>query len=242
MTGTRTAFVAGATGYTGNEVVKACLAAGLRTVAHVRPDSGSLESWREEFTAWGAEVDTTPWEEQAMTAALARIEPDFVFALLGTTRSRAKRVDPGVEETYAAVDYGLTMMLLNGAVATTQPKFVYLSAVGARASAGTEYMRVRGRVEDALKGSPLRYVIAKPSFIAGADRRDARRMELFGSRAIDGALATVRVFGGRRLQARYQSMTGSELGGALVHLALGSDNAWVGETDALKAAATTSNL
>jgi len=239
MSTTRTAFVAGATGYTGNEVVKCCLAAGLRTVAHVRPDSSSLEAWREEFTAQGAEVDTTAWESQAMTATLNRVQPDFVFGLLGTTRARAKRVSAEVEETYTAIDYGLTMLLLEAAAAaaTTRPKFIYLSAVGARPKASTEYMRVRGQVEEALKESGLPFVIAKPSFIVGEGRRDKRRFELAGSRAIDGALATVGLLGGRRLQARYQSMSGPELGSALVNLALGDDAAWIGETDALKAAA-----
>ena len=233
----QTTFIAGATGYTGIEVVKCCVAAGLHTIAHVRPDSASLERWREEFSALGAEVDTTPWNELAMAATFGRLAPEFVFGLLGTTRARAKRAEPGVEETYEAIDYGLTMLLLNAAVATTRPKFIYLSAVGARANAGSEYMRVRGRVEDALKESGLPFVIAKPSFISGADRKQPRRMELFGSRAIDGALATARLFGGRRLQARYQSMTGPELGSALVELALGEQTALVAETDGLKSAA-----
>ncbi len=232
------AFVAGATGYTGIEVVKCCVAAGLRTIAHVRPDSTSLERWREEFSGWGAEVDTTAWEAPAMTSTFNRLKPDLVFALLGTTRARAKRSAPGVDAGYEAIDYGLTMLLLEAAVATTRPKFIYLSAVGARANAASEYMRVRGRVEDALKESGLHYVIAKPSFICGADRREARRGELLGSRAIDGALATVGFLGGRRLQAKYQSMTGPELGRALVALARSPEGELVLETDGLKSAAT----
>lgn len=234
----RTAFVAGATGYTGLEVVKCCVAAGMRTLAHVRPDSTSLGRWQEEFPTLGAEVDTTAWEETAMTATFERLKPDLVFGLLGTTRARVKRAAPGVAEGYEAIDYGLTMLLLNAAVATTRPKFVYLSAVGARANAGSQYMRARGRVEDALKESGLPYVIAKPSFIVGADRREARRTELLGSRAIDGALATVGLFGGRRLQAKYQSMTGPELGCALVALACGKKGDLVVETGELKVIAT----
>ena len=93
------------------------------------------------------------------------------------------------------------------------------------------------RIEEALKESGLRYVIAKPSFICGADRREPRRGEVLGSRAIDGALAAVGLFGGRRLQAKYQSMTGPELGSALVALACGSQGDLVLETDGLKSAA-----
>src|SRR5262245_55763625 len=49
------AFVAGATGYTGNEVVSALRGRGIRTIAHVRPDSSSLERWRKSFEDIGAE-------------------------------------------------------------------------------------------------------------------------------------------------------------------------------------------
>ena len=44
-----TVFVAGATGYTGNHVVSACAARGLRTVAHIRPGSTSGSRWRGVF-------------------------------------------------------------------------------------------------------------------------------------------------------------------------------------------------
>src|SRR5215217_2597869 len=83
-----TAFVAGATGYTGREVVRALVARGVRAVAHVRPDSPRLAEWRERFGEVGADVDATPWEEPAIRAALARWRPTHVFALLGTTRER----------------------------------------------------------------------------------------------------------------------------------------------------------
>src|SRR5215208_1501420 len=66
-----TAFVAGATGYTGREVVRQLVERGVRAVAHVRPDSPRLAEWRERFAELGAEVDATPWEEPAMRASLA---------------------------------------------------------------------------------------------------------------------------------------------------------------------------
>ena len=41
------AFVAGATGYTGREVVRLLAERGVRTLAHVRPDSSSSAAGRD---------------------------------------------------------------------------------------------------------------------------------------------------------------------------------------------------
>ena len=100
-----TAFVAGATGYTGREVVRVLRESGVSTVAHVRPDSPRLAEWRARFGALGAEVDTTPWDAPAMATTLARVQPAIVFALLGTTRRRARAAaERGAAESYASVD------------------------------------------------------------------------------------------------------------------------------------------
>ena len=40
------AFVAGATGFTGREVVRLLVERGVPAVAHVRPDSPRLEEWK----------------------------------------------------------------------------------------------------------------------------------------------------------------------------------------------------
>jgi len=84
----RVAFVAGATGFTGREVVRLLAERGVPTVAHVRPDSPRLEEWKKRFSAVGAEVDATAWDEAAMLETMSRVRPATVFALLGTTRAR----------------------------------------------------------------------------------------------------------------------------------------------------------
>lgn len=86
-----TAFIAGATGYTGRHVSERLAREGVRTIAHVRPDSPALGNWTARFFAAGAEVDSTAWSDDAMARTMARWRPDFVFALLGTTRSRTAR-------------------------------------------------------------------------------------------------------------------------------------------------------
>ena len=83
-------FVAGATGFTGREVVRLARERGIEVVAHVRPDSSSLERWRRQFGEMGATIDVTPWEREAMRATMEAKRPTHVFALLGTTRARAR--------------------------------------------------------------------------------------------------------------------------------------------------------
>lgn len=79
------AFVGGATGYTGREVVKLLCSQGVPTVAHVRPDSSRAGEFSKIFESMGATVDLTPWQPQAMQETFLRLKPSLVFALLGTT-------------------------------------------------------------------------------------------------------------------------------------------------------------
>lgn len=219
------AFVAGATGYTGLAVVRALRERGIATIAHVRPDSSRLDQWRAMLTELGAQVDTTAWDEAALTATLSARQPTLVFALLGTTRARKKKTARAGEDpataTYRAVDYGLTALLIRAAVASgAQPRCVYLSAVGVSPSAKGEYYRARVDAEVDLIASGLPYVIARPSFITGPDRLEDRPSERVGAAVIDGALAVVGGLGLRSVRDRYRSLTGPQLGVALVALAL----------------------
>lgn len=216
------AFVAGATGYTGREVVRELAGRGVRTLAHVRPDSARLPEWRERFTAHGAEVDTTPWTREAMAARLAALSPTHVFALLGTTLKRARRAAAeGRVEDYDAVDFGLSKLLMDALLETgLRPRFVYLSSAGASPLARGSYMQIRWRVEEALRTSGLPYTIARPSIITGPDRDEPRPGERMAAVVANGVLNVASMFGGRRLAARYRSTSSDVLARALVARAL----------------------
>lgn len=221
-----TVFVAGATGYTGQAVVAEFAARGGPCVAHVRPDSSRLADFQARF----AEVDTTPWTLEAMTRTLARLRPDVVFALLGTTKKRA-------DGDYESVDYGLSVLLIDACLAASiRPTFVYVSAVGVGPRSRSPYMAVRWRVETRLRGSGLPFVIARPSFITGSDRDESRPMERLGAVLGDGVLSAVGALGWGRTAARYSSMTAGELAAGLVRLAYDPSAAGgVFEGDALRA-------
>jgi uncharacterized protein YbjT (DUF2867 family) len=212
------AFVVGATGYTGREVVRVLCEQEVPTVAHVRPDSPRLEKWREYFGKLGAPVNTASWEENAMTTALGRFKPTLIFNLVGTTRARMKQEK---DASYEDVDYGLIAMLLRatqGAVLT--PKFIHLSAAGASANPTNAYYQAKWKTEEEIRKSGLPYLLARPSFIIGADRDDPRPFELWGARLIDGALFAASLVGARKLYNRYRSTTNTGLAQALVRLAL----------------------
>jgi uncharacterized protein YbjT (DUF2867 family) len=203
------AFVAGATGYTGREVVAALRERGIRTIAHVRPDSARVAEFRERFTALGAE----------------RVRPTHVFALLGTTRARARSEGMSAQQAYARIDYGLTKWLVDAALALgSSPRFVYLSAAGVDPESKNNYVAARARTEQCVKSSGLPYTIARPSFITGPDREEDRPLERIGGVVADGVLAFVGALGARKLRARYRSTTAAQLARGLVRIAF--DPGW----------------
>lgn len=222
------AFLAGATGYTGRHVLHACLAHGVATVAHVRPDSARRAWWRGEFTRAGAEVDETPWEAAALRATLLRRRPSHLFILIGTTRARGREATRrgAAAETYETVDYALPHLLIAAAReaaaadASVRPRLIYLSAVGAREDTRNSYLRVRGRLERELRESGLPWLAVRPSFITGPDRDEARPLERATATAVNLLLAPLALLGGQRVRDRYRSITGAVLGEGLVRLAL----------------------
>lgn len=212
------AFVAGATGYTGQAVVQALRARGIETWAHVRPDSSQRSVWQSKFEAAGAHVDFTPWDANAVRATLARLQPTLVFALLGTTRARGRRgTGSAVADNYEAVDYGLSIILLEASAALpVPPRFVYLSSLGADNPGGNQYLLARSRVEKRLREGGVAYLIGRPSFITGEDRQEHRPMERYGAKVADGMLKALGALGAHTLRDRYSSLSGAQLGEALV--------------------------
>ena len=219
------AFVTGATGFTGREVVRVLLERRVPVTAHVRPDSHRLDEWQKRFEEMGARVDTSAWTREAMTATLKDLAPTHVFALLGTIQARMKQAaregrDPE-SESYEAVDYGLTMALLHAArECASKPRFIYLSAAGVKPGSRNAYYKARARAEQALFESGLPYCVARPSFIIGPDRDVRRPMEKIGAVVSDGLLRAAGLFGARRFQERYASTTNTALAHALAGMAL----------------------
>jgi uncharacterized protein YbjT (DUF2867 family) len=223
---TAKALVVGATGYTGSALVAALRSRNVSTVAHLRPGSADAPVWRERFAALGATVDESPWEPAAIAAMVAARTPTVIFSCLGTTRHRASQ--EGIDQPYERVDYGLTKMVLDAAVAAGHsPRFVYLSAIGAKESSSTPYLAVRGRLERELVASGLPHLIVRPAFITGDDRPESRPRERFFARSLDVLMNGVAALGGAKLRDRYATLTGTQLAEGMVALALTSRDAKV---------------
>jgi uncharacterized protein YbjT (DUF2867 family) len=212
-----TAFVLGATGFVGREVVRQLCVRGTKTFAHVRPDSSKLDEWRGTFAELGAETDATPWDATKLAARWRELAPAQIYVCIGTTRNKAKS-DHVQGDIYEAVDLGLTKLAVEAARGSeTKPRIVYLSSVGADASARSAYLRARGKAEDVVKTSGLPWVIARPSIITG-DRDETRLGEKTAGVVGDGLLAVVGVFGGKKVRDRYRSTTPDVLASALIRL------------------------
>lgn len=216
-----TAFVAGATGYTGREVVRELARRGADVVAHVRPDSPRLAEWRQRFERDGARADDSLWQLDALEAAFARHNPSHVFALLGTTRARARKAaKAGRDESYSSVDYALTSILINAArTCAPAAHFIYLSSIGVDGSTPSSFLDVRRRLEAELKESGLHYVIARPAFISGADREEFRFGERAGAMLTKVVLSIAGAVGMKALSERFKTMSGKQLARALVNAA-----------------------
>ena len=213
-----TAFVLGATGYVGREVVRQLAVRGETPFAHVRPDSKEITRWQEAFGKEGATLDTTAWSVDAMAARWKELAPSAVYICIGTTRKKAKS-DALVGNIYEQVDYGLTKLAADAAAASgAKPRLVYLSSVGASSTSSSDYLAWRGKAEDAVKASGLPWVIARPSMIHG-ERDEGRPGEAAISVFGDGILAVAGLFGAKKLRAKYRSTSSDILAAALIRLA-----------------------
>ena len=249
-------LIFGATGYTGRALVELACARGWPTHAHIRPASSRAQSAGARFESLGAALESVPWEADAIRDCVARLRPQVVFGLLGTTQKRAQAEGPGND--YAAVDVGMTQMAIDalaqlatetgratGRATGSAPRFVYLSSLGAREGARGAYLRARVQVEAYLRAkaeaSGIEFAIARPSFITGPDRDESRPGERITSVIADAGLGALATLGIRGPRDRYASMRGHELARALLEIGTRDEaRDQVFEADALRALAATS--
>lgn len=211
------AFVLGATGFVGREVVRQLCVRGTETIAHVRPESKRLDEWRARTAELGARLDTSHWKIADLAASFRQHAPDQLYILIGTTRARAK-VDAVVGDIYESIDLGLTQLAVDAAKqAGTKTRLVYLSSIGADVKARSAYLRARGKSEEIVMRSGLPWAIARPSFITG-ERDDTRFGEQSAAFVSDGMLALASIVGGKQLRAKYRSTSPDVLASALIRI------------------------
>ena len=150
------AFVAGATGYTGQALLElfAHEETGWKPRPHARA-AGKLAD----------AVVCDPRDVAKLTEGMRGC--DAVVQLIGTVKARFAEGD------YEDIDYGTTVALGEAAKAAGVPRLLLLSSVGAGSPRG-KYLAVKRKTEAWVEASGLEYTIVRPSFIGGAGRRGAQ--------------------------------------------------------------------
>ncbi len=145
-------LVAGATGALGREVVNALLGRGHQVRAIGRSAERLARLGNTETRI--VDVEKCDGLREAMTGA------DAVFSCLGAS------VQPGLgygRATYAKVDVPLNNNLIQVAIASGRPRFVYISVFRAPDFPNLVYMRAHEEVAALLKQSGLRHAVVRPT-------------------------------------------------------------------------------
>ena len=182
----RSVAIIGATGLVGRECVRQFAAHGAfaRVVALVRralPDELRLPR-----------VEAHVVDFDRLDASAARFAVTHVLSALGTTIRQA-----GSQERFRAVDFGYALSAARLGRERGAHHFLLVSALGASAASRVFYNRVKGELEDAVRGLGYRSLtIVRPSLLLGP-REELRPGEVIGR--VLGVLAPSRY---RPVQAR----------------------------------------
>jgi uncharacterized protein YbjT (DUF2867 family) len=185
---TRTALVAGASGLVGGLLLDALLESPLyREVCSLgrRPVSTQHPKLTQRT------VDFARLAGEALPAS------DDAFCCLGTTLKKA-----GSQEAFRAVDHDAVLAFAKAARKAGARRFLVVTALGADPRSRIFYNRVKGEVEEALKGVGFEtLVLLRPSLLLGAraESRPGERAAIVASRALGPLL---RPFAGRPIEAR----------------------------------------
>ncbi len=222
-----TFLIVGATGYTGKAVVKELRRRNIPTIAHIRPDSPNKETSVSLYTQLGAVVEHTPWEKEEWVKMLKKHKPTHIFSLLGTTKAKARAASKrGEDATYESVDRDLSRLLLESMQeaqkTTSEPAFryVFLSSMGVTSHSRNRYLRARAEVESYIQKTDFSWLIARPSFISGPDRKESRPMERMGSIFGDALLFAVSAMGVKSPYQQYGTLSADELAFGLIEMSL----------------------
>lgn len=162
-------LVTGGTGYVGTHVCRALIARGFMPRLLVRPGSESRipEDIRERGRITPGDVTNRESVENAAQGTKA------IVHLVGIIREFPAR---GV--TFERLHVTATRNVVDAARLWGIPRFVHMSALGARAGGPAGYSDSKGRAEDCVRQSGLRWTIFRPSVIFGPG--DAFLNELAG--------------------------------------------------------------
>lgn len=176
-----TALLAGASGLVGGECLRKLVASAAyeRVIVVTRRDLGELARHpkvRQVVTGFDRLADVR-----------AKLAADHVFCALGTTIAKA-----GSKAKFREVDFEYPLRLAQLSHEDGASHFSVVSALGASRSSPFFYSRVKGEVEQALRGMGWpSLAIFRPSVIAG-ERGESRPLERVSEHLLRFAPATWR--------------------------------------------------
>lgn len=176
-----TAILAGATGLVGGECLRRLLQADEyeRVIVLARRDPGEA--------ARHPKVRLAIVEFEYLGGLRKSLRADHVFCALGTTIAKA-----GSKSKFREVDFEYPLRLAQIARMNGARHFSIVSALGASASSPLFYSRVKGEVEQGLRGMDWpSLAIFRPSVIAG-ERAESRPLERLSGHMLRFAPATWR--------------------------------------------------
>lgn len=146
-------FVTGGTGYLGSVVLQDLVAAEHEVVALVRDPKRLVVRGVQSVS--GSLEDISAWEEALRGC-------DACVHTVGILRE-----DPDHGVTFEKVHYQYTVNLLRACAKLGVEHFVYISANGVERALPFDYMRTKGKAEQAVRASSLEWTILRPSVIFG---------------------------------------------------------------------------
>lgn len=108
------------------------------------------------------------------------LKADDVYCCIGTTIAKA-----GSQEAFRRVDFDYPKQIAEFALWNGAQKFILVSSMGANATSGIFYSRVKGELEGVLKNMGYKTVLVfRPSILLG-DRNEKRTGEAIGQFVAD---------------------------------------------------------
>ena len=157
----KTAVIAGATGLIGKQLLEALLQSDRY--------ASVVALTRRPMVLKHPQFKNIITDFKQLNNALTNIDPDDVFCCLGTTMAKA-----GSKEKFYEVDFQFPLNLAKATRGLGAKQYLLVSAVGADAHSKIYYNRVKGEVENAVRGVGFDALhIFRPSLLLGprAERR-----------------------------------------------------------------------